>query len=414
MHTIQSNFDGSLSPYHPSNIVRLRNLRAHMAPCDGNDTKRYTIVDNIFDLEDDWRRIEQDIHVSIHQSYAWSRAWINHKKIKPIFIVGRLDGRVEFILPLEVSTHFGIRTAKLIATDHSNLNFVLCSNSFLASCGSDFTDHIMSDLKALKLPVDVILLDRMQIQFKSANNPFSKVIRTRNQNASFQLPLEPNFNETLAQINGKRKRKKFRGADRTLTAAGGYTYHIAKSTAEREKILSAFFEQKAKRLKGQGLPNVFADDQLKAFFGELVDISDHEIGGIELHTITMNGDKYGGQILAISATTAKRDHAICQFSSFNEDLAAELECSPGEFLFFLTIKDMNERGYRVFDFGIGDQTYKRSWCTERTEHFDGAMPLNGFGKIYALAARQKTRLKRYIKSSVTLHKIAAKIRSFTA
>jgi CelD/BcsL family acetyltransferase involved in cellulose biosynthesis len=414
MHTIQSNFDGSLSPYHPSNIVRLRNLRAHMAPCDGNDTKRYTIVDNIFDLEDDWRRIEQDIHVSIHQSYAWSRAWIHHKKIIPIFIVGRLDGRVEFILPLEVSTHFGIRTAKLIATDHSNFNFVLCSNSFLASCGSDFTDHIMSDLKALKLPVDVILLDRMQIQFKSANNPFSKVIRTRNQNASFQLPLEPNFNETLAQINGKRKRKKFRGADRTLTAAGGYTYHIAKSTAEREKILSAFFEQKAKRLKGQGLPNFFADDQLKAFFGELVDISDHEIGGIELHTITMNGDKYGGHILAISATTAKRDHAICQFSSFNEDLAAELECSPGEFLFFLTIKDMNERGYRVFDFGIGDQTYKRSWCTERTEHFDGAMPLNGFGKIYALAARQKTRLKRYIKSSVTLHKIAAKIRSFTA
>jgi CelD/BcsL family acetyltransferase involved in cellulose biosynthesis len=297
MHTIQSNFDGSLSPYHPSNIVRLRNLRAHMAPCDGNDTKRYTIVDNIFDLEDDWRRIEQDIHVSIHQSYAWSRAWIHHKKIIPIFIVGRLDGRVEFILPLEVSTHFGIRTAKLIATDHSNFNFVLCSNSFLASCGSDFTDHIMSDLKALKLPVDVILLDRMQIQFKSANNPFSKVIRTRNQNASFQLPLEPNFNETLAQINGKRKRKKFRGADRTLTAAGGYTYHIAKSTAEREKILSAFFEQKAKRLKGQGLPNFFADDQLKAFFGELVDISDHEIGGIELHTITMNGDKYGRSYL---------------------------------------------------------------------------------------------------------------------
>lgn len=407
-------FGATLSPYHPSNLTKFRNLQVLMNKQKTDVRKHYAVVENINDIEDDWRRIEPELHVSIHQSFAWCRAWIDNKNVKPLFIVGYLEGRIEFILPLEISSHFGVKTARLIGHNHSNLNFALCSSLFLATCDKNFVQQLQADIKKLGTTIDVLILDRMRLQLKTAPNPFAAILNTKNQNASFQLPLLDSFDETLSQINRKRKRKKFRGTERKLNEAGGFTHTIANSTIENERIISAFFEQKAIRLKNQGLPNVFADAQLQAFFDEVCALPNEEMGSMELHAIVMNGKQHGGKVLAIAAVTSKRDHAICQFSSFDEELSRELDCSPGEFLFFLAIENFNDRGFRVFDFGIGDQTYKRSWCTQRSEHFDGTIAFNMFGELYARMVRLKTDLKRKIKSSERLYAIAAKIRSIGA
>ncbi len=403
-----------LSPYHPGNIVRYRNLQDQMDKQKSVGKSRYAVVQDIDDLEHDWRRIETELHVSVHQSFNWVRAWVRNKKINPLFIVGYVGGRIEFILPLEISKKFGVTTAHLIATEQSNLNFALCSTLFLSTCGLDFIDHLKSEVKSIAPFIDVIVLDRMRMQLKDKRNPFESILTTKNQNPSFQLPLLDDFDETLSQLNRKRRRKKFRGTEKRIASIGGYTYTIANSLAENEKILSEFFRQKTKRLKSQGLPNVFGDSELMDFFSEVCALDNSEIGSMELHAIVLKGEKYDGQILAISAITPKRDHAICQFSSFNEEINEELDCSPGEFLFYLAIQNFNQREFRKFDFGIGDQLYKRSWCTECDEHFDGTLSFTLFGQLYAYGERAKTDLKRYIKSSDRLHKIAAKIRSIKA
>lgn len=409
---LNRNISGAaLSPYHPGNIVRYRKLQDQMDNQKTVGKNRYTVVQDINDLEHDWRRIESELHVSVHQSFNWVRAWIRNKKINPLFIVGYVGGQVEFILPLEISKKFGITTAHLIATEQSNLNFALCSTLFLSTCGLDFVTHLKSDVKSLAPFIDVIVLDRMRMQLKDKRNPFEDILTTKNQNASFQLPLLDEFDDTLGQLNRKRRRKKFRNTEKRIRDAGGYTYTIANSFAENEKILNEFFRQKTKRLKSQGLPNVFEDDQLMDFFSEVCALDNDDIGSMELHAIILKKEPYDGQILAISAITPKRDHAICQFSSFHEEINDILDCSPGEFLFYLAIQNFNQRGFRKFDFGIGDQPYKRSWCTECDEHFDGTLSFTLFGKIYAQVQRMKTDLKRYVKSSKQLHKIAAKIRS---
>lgn len=403
-----------LSPYHPGNIVRYRNLQDQMDKQKSAQNNRYVVVQDIADLENDWRRIETELHVSVHQSFSWVRAWIRNKKVNPLFIVGFVGGKVEFILPLEISETFGVTTARLIGTEHSNLNFALCSTLFLSTCGQDFVSHLKNEVKSIAPFIDVIVLDRMRMQVKDKRNPFEHILTTKNQNASFQLPLLDDFDETLAQLNRKRRRKKFRNTEKRINAIGGYTYTIANSLAENEKILTEFFRQKNKRLKSQGLPNVFEDEELMSFFSEVCALDNDEIGSMELHAIILKGDQYNGKILAISAITPKRDHAICQFSSFNEEINDELDCSPGEFLFYLAIQNFNQREFRKFDFGIGDQPYKRSWCTECDEHFDGTMTFTLFGRMFARTYIGKTDLKRYIKSSDRLHKIAAKIRSLKA
>lgn len=364
---------------------------------------------DILDLEKDWLRIEQERHVSVHQSFAWCRAWVTHKKVTSLFITYKINGQIEFILPLEVCSKFGIKAAYMIGSEHSNVNFALASSDFMAHVGDDFVKRFRRDIAKMKLSLEVIVLDRMRLQFKGIDNPFASVVKTLNQNASFQLELQSDMAATLAQVNGKRKRKKFRVSEKRINTVGNCRYEVAQNFAQCEKVLNTFFEQKSKRLEERGLPSVFADQQTKDFFSELSQIDAKQPGKLELHYITMTDGDYAGAVLAIAAITVTGDHAICQFASFHEELATKTGSSPGEYLFHFAIEDCIDRKLAVFDFGIGDQAYKRSWCTDKTDHYDGTIALNGFGHLYATLSIWQTNFKRKIKSSDQLNAIVSKL-----
>jgi CelD/BcsL family acetyltransferase involved in cellulose biosynthesis len=77
------------------------------------------------------------------------------------------------------------------------------------------------------------------------------------------------------------------------------------------------------------------------------------------------------------------------------------------------IEQASSSGHKVFDFGVGDQLYKRSWCPQRTELVDCYVPLNLKGRLAAPLITGMIRLKRTIKTSPALHRIAARLRGLT-
>jgi CelD/BcsL family acetyltransferase involved in cellulose biosynthesis len=70
------------------------------------------------------------------------------------------------------------------------------------------------------------------------------------------------------------------------------------------------------------------------------------------------------------------------------------DVSAGELLFYLMIEQASSSGHKVFDFGVGDQLYKRSWCPQRTELVDCYVPLNLKGRLAAPLITGMIRLKR--------------------
>lgn len=398
------------SPYHPANLMRVKLLKAQIAEFETSKDRKIEVVTDMYDLECDWRQIEAEDHISVHQSFNWCRAWCDNHNIKPIFVTVSINSHVEFILPLEVQSQFGIKRARLIGSDHSNVNFLLASKAFLLQMQPSFIDELSSELKKLSLPFDAIHLEKMRLTFVGVPNPFSSIANILNQNASFQLPLLETAEETFAQINAKRKRKMVRGTAKKLAAIGEQKYIISNSIAENEKIISAFFSQKARRFESKGLPNAFGSKEIKGFFVDLCALEQGDTAKLELHAITLQQDDRCPEVIAIAAVTVKNGHTICQFSSFNEEIAAQTNTSLGEFLFYHVIENMTQRGMRLFDFGIGDQPYKHSWCTICTEHHDGFIVLNFSGKIAASLEALKITLKRKIKSSPQLFKLVNKLR----
>ncbi|MGG2477966.1 polysaccharide biosynthesis GNAT family N-acetyltransferase UppA, partial [Rhizobium sp. BR5] len=127
----------------------------------------------------------------------------------------------------------------------------------------------------------------------------------------------------------------------------------------------------------------------------------------ELHAIRLHGANEG-IIAAISGLSRKQDHVICQFGSIDESVS---EVSPGELLFWLMIERACGEKAAIFDFGVGDQLYKRSWCPLSTVQHDIFLPVTLKGRAAAFAYVAIARTKSLIKSSPALYAFIQRFRA---
>ncbi len=357
-------------------------------------------------IEPLWRALEANSQTSLHQGFDWCSTWLTTNPQPVLGVEIRLDGVPSMLLPLVVERQRGNRVARFIAHAYSNLNTGLLREDLPP------VDPVRlgAALKqALTGEVDLLSLENMPLIWRGRTSPLAGLPFTENQNHAFQLPLQPAFEDTLKQLNAKRRRKKFRLQQRRLEEAGGYDILSALTTAEQHAVLDEFFRQKAARFRSHGLPDVFRERSVQAFFHALIDVPvARDATPLVLHALRLSGAP-GAPLLAISGMSRKGDHMICQFGSIRDDLLPE--ASPGEFLFWHIIEKACHDGVALFDFGIGDQAYKRSWCTIETVQYDVLVAVTVRGQIAASLHRASTRLKAAIKSSARLYALIQRFRA---
>jgi len=365
--------------------------------------------DSMEPLAGRWRAMEAGNHVSLHQSYDWCRAWVETRPCKLLIIEGVSDGHTRLILPLEIVRRGPLRIARLLATAYSNINTGLYADELLTVDGAArLRDALEAARGELARSFDLLVLEKVPLEWRGRSSPLAGLPAVLNQNASFQLELFEDFDRTLAQINAKRRRKRFRSSERRLAELGGYEHVVATSLEEALALLDVFFSQKATRFKAMGLPDVFRSEETRNFFRRLA--TTPAVGGdypLRLHALRICGPN-PGYIAAVTGLSRKGDHVICQFGSIDDSIAAD--ASPGDFLFHLAIERLCAEGARLFDFGIGDQPYKRSWCPIETVQHDLLWPTTATGAAAAGLRRMKTAAKRFIKQSPRLYALLQRLR----
>lgn len=356
---------------------------------------QFDLVTQMDDVEADWRRLEALPRNSLHQGYDWCHSWHTAHHSDLLVVRGRIDGRTVLILPLEAERQRGVVIAHFVAGRYNNINTGLLDEDFRYLDGKAVQIVATMLTTLLKGRADLMRFETVPLMWRDIAHPFTGLHAVQNANRTFQLPLLETFEQTLSQLNAKRRRKKFRLQERRLEERGGYEHVIPATQEDKHALMDLFYEQKAARFRTLGLPDAFRADATKAFFHDLLDSKCNGLDTpLELHAIRLKGQDEG-RIAAIAGLSRKGDHVICQFGSIDDTLAPE--ASPGELLFWLMIERANKAGAAIFDFGIGDQPYKRSWCTVETLTFDLLIPVSLKGRIamYALAA--ETRIKATIK-----------------
>ncbi|SMF50918.1 Acetyltransferase involved in cellulose biosynthesis, CelD/BcsL family [Xaviernesmea oryzae] len=359
--------------------------------------------------EGEWRRLENLAINSLHQGLDWCLAWTEAHGQELAVVRGVADGRTHLILPLEIVLEKGVRIARFPGDRFNNGNTGLFDPDLTAPDAEELQNFAYALRTALQDKADLVVLDNIPLHWRGMRHPLAGLATIENQNRSFQLPLFADFEATIAQLNAKSRRKKFRSSSRKIEAIGGYEYIVPREHGEKHALLDLFFRQKGARLRLFGLPDVFQPLETRDFFHRLLDVP--EEGGdtpLILHAIRLRGE-HEGHIPAIAGLSRKGDYVICQFSSIDETICPE--ASPGELLFWLMIERSCREGVSVFDFGIGDQPYKRNWCSRETVQHDILLPLTWKGSIARPLLIGRTRAKAAIKRSPHLYAMVQRWRA---
>jgi CelD/BcsL family acetyltransferase involved in cellulose biosynthesis len=362
-------------------------------------------------IERAWRQLEADPWNSMHQAFDWCYAWVKTHGHPIAIVEGRLHGVLAFLLPLEIESRASVRTAQFIGSAFTNFNSGLFSAEFRRKAEHVPIAVIAAELaSALAGRADLIRLTHVPLEWRGERHPFSELSKVRNPNPAFQLELGADMDATIAPLNAKARRKKFRSQVRKLEAVGGFDHVRATSAADKSALLDTFFRQKAARFEAQGLPNVFQPAETQAFFHMVLEM---DRGGtdvpLELHALRLKGEN-AGKIAAIAGLSRKGDHVICQFGSIDDTQMRE--ASPGELLFWLMIERAALTGASIFDFGIGDQDYKRRWCRSETLHHDLMVAVTPRGRIAERLLIALTRAKARIKNNAALYSTIQRIRAW--
>jgi CelD/BcsL family acetyltransferase involved in cellulose biosynthesis len=367
------------------------------------------LVRDIPSIENEWRRLENREWNSLNQGLDWCRAWTAAHQSELLAVAGSVGSRTLFLLPLEIAQgRFG-RIARLPGGRFNNLNTGLFDETSVMRDANALRRFRADITRSLRGVADLLVIDEVPLHWKGITHPLSALASVENQNHSFQLSLLDTMEATLAQINAKTRRKKYRVQVRRLEAIGGFDYVVATTPDEQHTLLERFFSQKGERLKAFGLPDVFAPAPTRDFLHRLLDTpaqGNHK--PLSMHAIRLKGE-HDGHIAAVTGLSRKGGHVLCQFSSIDDSIGAE--ASPGELLFWLAIERCIEDGAMLFDFGIGDQPYKHSWCNQETVLHDMLLPISTKGSVLAGLYLAQTGIKTAIKRNHRLYAMAQRWRS---
>jgi CelD/BcsL family acetyltransferase involved in cellulose biosynthesis len=178
---------------------------------------------------------------------------------------------------------------------------------------------------------------------------------------------------------------------------------VAQDGAEAGRMLDAFFVMKAIRFEEFGLRNTFERQEIKDFFKALFGSGAPDLTA----PFRLDALRVGGDILAVAGSSVRHGANIVEFGAVR---AHEPALSPGDFLFHQMIKRACESGTQVFDFGVGDEPYKRAWCDVETRHFETVRGFSARGTAYAHIYKAAARAKLAIKRNAYLFALLKRLR----
>ena len=338
------------------------------------------------------------------QQVLWVKSWMEAVPTDGFILTVFQNGQPLMALPLEV-VHVGpLRIARYIGGSHANANFPASLTAGGNLDGNTLARTIAAALAASRPDIDALVLEQQMHALGGVPNPLAALPHQTSPNIALAVGLEEGFEGVLANHNGKKRRKKHRYQCRKFEEAGGYRIVTAQTVAETERLFSAYVEMKAIWFRKNKLRDVFADDDIRAFFKRLFAAALEQ----EKPSYYMEALEVGGILRAVSGSSRVDGRVVCEFGGIAEDDLTQF--SPGEFLTFESIQAACGDGNRIFDYGVGDEHYKRLWCDQEIYQFDVVLPLTARGRLYSGIKRPYKALKRRVKASPTLKRLVWRLR----
>ena len=337
------------------------------------------------------------------QHPLWVRAWVEEVNADVLVVTARRDGAPLFMLALEVVAKGPFRVARFVGGSHANGNFAAMAREEPDVAAHDAGRAIAAALRAARPDLDLMLLSRQNPHFDGIANPLSRLATMTSPNISLAARLDGGFEALLGRSGRSRKLRHYKKRLARFRQGGGFRLIEAATAQEVSTLLDAFFVLKGERLRKAGIANVFAGDDIEAFFRKLF------AAALEATPVpfVLHGLEAGGKVVAVNGLSVTDHSFVSEFGGIDD---SDPGASPGYFLNHNTVEWACRLDKKLFDFSVGDEPYKRSWADVETWQFETLLPLTMGGRALSLYERGRAVAVRRLKANDRLWDLARKLR----
>lgn len=370
----------------------------------GQTAVTLNIHSDLGDVAAAWRAFEEHADCTVFQAYHRLSKWLQHigvrNRITPAIVTGAdPDGELLFIFPLAIEKRRLVRRLTWLGSDLSDYNAPLISRHFTQQLGAGqfraLWREILARLRAdARFRFDAIDLRKMPGALGTQPNPFTALPLVRHPSGAYLANLGDDWEKFYASKRSPATRKRERRQLRQLSEHGEVRFVEPREREEIERTLETLFAQKAQAFARMGVEDVFARPGHREFFHDLA------TDPVTRELIHISRLDVGGAIAAANISLKSGSCYSLVLSSYGQGDISRF--GPGRAHLHELIRHTIDRGFRQFDFTIGNEPYKLDWCDTELELYDhlAATTLRGWPVVTAMAAFR--RAKRGIKQSPAL------------
>jgi CelD/BcsL family acetyltransferase involved in cellulose biosynthesis len=359
---------------------------------------------NLADIANEWQEFEANAAGTFYQTHAWCAAWIESSDAptQPRIVIGRdRSGVIRFLLPFCIRRSHGLAVLEWLAMPQTTYGYGLYDREFLPRARAWFSGrgweiaHQVGRLDALNL-------GEMPERLHGFPHPLSDWFSCEGANRGYQIRLDSDFRRFYERKRSSATRRSNRKRDTKLAALGEMNFGLPDTRSQNHARIDEMFRQQQCRLSERGIHGVF-DARDRNFIHRLVDTQTK--GGSALLAYNL---RVGPRMVAMKLGGRYGNAYWGLISSLDPEFAPHL--SPGDAALRHLIAACCEARLSVLDLASGDAFYKTQWA-------DVVIPLHAcirglslLGYIWAGFAMLRLLVKRTVKRSPRLWKLAQHLR----
>jgi len=309
------------------------------------------------ELKKNWINLEKDSNYACFNSLSWVENYIlSYKDITKksnlrIFIIFYKEEPV-CIFPFEIVKKFKTNILQWACDSKADFNAPIRKNNF------NFEEKTFKDLwkKILNMlpEVDLVYLKK-QIDFlETQNNPLINFLKNFKEGTIRQIQLPSKWEEYKTKIIKKKFYSDLIRTKKLIKKYGKVQFIIAKSSEEKKILLESLIKQKKEELLKN--KNYYINENDLKFYKNFENYKKKE------YMTQISAIKLDENLIAMHWGVTHKNYYYYLLPSMKSEGVKQF--SPGKLLLSLLIRWSISKKIKIFDFGLGEEHYKKKWSNK--------------------------------------------------
>jgi CelD/BcsL family acetyltransferase involved in cellulose biosynthesis len=359
-----------------------------------------TVYEDLAAIEREWHAFEQHADCTVFQTFDWLATWQRHigalNGVRPAIVVGRdAAGSLVILLPLGVCTSGLACELAWLGSDLCDYNAPLLAPGFSERIDRVRFLSLWADIVKLvrgnpRLQFDTIILTKMPETVGAQSNPTRHLGGVINPSDAYLTHLAGDWEAFYSAKRSSSTRRRDRTKRKKLGEMGEVRYVEPPAGPETVRALEILMTQKARLFAHMGVGNLFAKPGHAEFYRTIA-------GEPTRRLVHISHLDVGGKPAAVNLGLMFRGCYYHLLASYDDGDVSRF--GPGAAHLHDLMHYAIDHGFKVFDFTIGDERYKRDWCDTELKLYDYIAAASWRGAMVAMPLIMGKRLKRWIKQT---------------